>query len=830
MARMSSVVSIAATWLLLAAAASAALVNLGPVTHVVGNGNNSGGVDASGTAALLNTPTGCMFDGSNNLYFADTTNNVVRRIAAGGDTTTTWIGAMGQLGNSISAGNTRLQSPTDVVLSADGTKAYVADYALNIIFTATINVPTTLAYYVGNSGGLAGNADGTGTSAFLDGPQSIAVRNTGSAVVELYVTEARAHRVRKIVDTVTTIFAGSTVNVSGSTDATGTAASFNTPRGIAIVQSTSMVYVADSLNRKVRLINSGGVVTTIAGDGTAGNNDGVGTAARFVTPYGLVLDSSARYLYIADKGNNEVRRLTVSSNQIDTVMGNLAIGWTQTLSSVTSMIGAPAGVCLYRQGNQQRLYVTGDHSIAYAATRRTRTETMTLPSTPAPPTTTTTAAVTTTGAPTTTISATGAALVNLGPVTHVVGNGNNSGGVDGSGTAALLNTPTGCMFDGSNNLYFADTTNNVVRRIAAGSDTTTTWIGAIGQLGNSVSAGNTRLQSPTDVVLSADGTKAYVADYALNIIFTATINVPTTLAYYVGNSGGLAGNTDGTGTSAFLDGPQSIAVRNTGSAVVELYVTEARAHRVRKIVDTVTIIFAGSTVNVSGSTDATGTAARFNTPRGIAIVQSTSMVYVADSLNRKVRLINSGGVVTTVAGDGTAGNNDGVGTAARFVTPYGLVLDSSARYLFIADKGNNEVRRLTVSSNQIDTVMGNLAIGWTQTLSSVTSMIGAPAGVCLYRQGNQQRLYVTGDHSIAYAATRRTRTETMTLPSTPAPPTTTTTAAVTTTGAPTTTIGGNTTRSPLTTSPNATVPSVSAAPALPSIIIALVTIAALLIA
>jgi hypothetical protein len=427
-------------------------------------------------------------------------------------------------------------------------------------------------------------------------------------------------------------------------------------------------------------------------------------------------------------------------------------------------------------------------------------------------------------------AAASAALVNLGPVTHVVGNGNNSGGVDASGTAALLNTPTGCMFDGSNNLYFADTTNNVVRRIAAGGDTTTTWIGAIGQLGNSVSAGNTRLQSPTDVVLSADGTKAYVADYALNIIFTATINVPTTLAYYVGNSGGLAGNTDGTGTSAFLDGPQSIAVRNTGSSVVELYVTEARAHRVRKIVDTVTTIFAGSTVNVSGSTDATGTAARFDTPRGIAIVQSTSMVYVADSLNRKVRLINSGGVVTTVAGDGTAGNNDGVGTAARFVTPYGLVLDSSSRYLYIADKGNNEVRRLTVSSNQIDTVMGNLAIGWTQTLSSVTSMIGAPAGVCLYRQGNQQRLYVTGDHSIAYAATRRTRSKTMTLPSTPAPPTTTTTAAVTTTSAPTTTIGGNTTRSPLTNSPNATVPSVSAAPALPSIIIALVTIAALLIA
>ena len=122
----------------------------------------------------------------------------------------------------------------------------------------------------------------------------------------LYVADRDNNRIRKISSTgVVSTLAGS--GTAGHNDATGTAARFDRPSGV-VVDSSSNLYVADSENHRIRKITSAGVVSTFAGSGTAGHNDATGTAAKFNNPTGVAVDSSSN-LYVADTQNNRIRKI-----------------------------------------------------------------------------------------------------------------------------------------------------------------------------------------------------------------------------------------------------------------------------------------------------------------------------------------------------------------------------------------------------------------------------------------------------------------------------------------------------------------------------------------
>ena len=287
-------------------------------------------VNGNGTDSSFANPMGIAVS-NGTFYIADKENNRVRKIVASPNNS--FLGPYGSLSLSqLNFGNTTakvstfagngevgfgdgiggaaiLSAPEGVSLDGNGT-VYVADTGNNRIrkITASGNV-TTLA---GN--GTAAFGDGIGTAASFSGPRGIAVDGNGT----IYVADAGNNRIRKITASgdVTTL-AGNGTAAFG--DGIGTGASFSDPRGIA-VDGNGTIYVADTGNNRIRKITASGDVTTLAGNGTAAFGDGIGTAASFSGPRGIAVDGN-RTIYVADTGNNRIRKITASGN-VTTFAGN----------------------------------------------------------------------------------------------------------------------------------------------------------------------------------------------------------------------------------------------------------------------------------------------------------------------------------------------------------------------------------------------------------------------------------------------------------------------------------------------------------------------------
>jgi len=219
-------------------------------------------------------------------------NHRIRKIVISTGVVTTLAGSSS--GNTDATG-TSASFYIPIGITTDGTNLYVADYNNNRIRKIVIStgVVTTLA------GSSQGSTDATGTSASFYNPKGITTDGTN-----LYVADQSNHRIRKIVIStgVVTTLAGSS---QGSTDATGTSASFNYPRGIT-TDGTNL-YVADYNNDRIRkIVISTGVVTTLAGS-SSGFADATGTSASFNFPRAITTDGTN--LYVADTYNHRIRKI-----------------------------------------------------------------------------------------------------------------------------------------------------------------------------------------------------------------------------------------------------------------------------------------------------------------------------------------------------------------------------------------------------------------------------------------------------------------------------------------------------------------------------------------
>jgi sugar lactone lactonase YvrE len=216
-----------------------------------------------------------------------------------------WAGQVGVVGSTNGNGaNASFTYPTGIAVGTiSGNEIiYVADNGNNlirkIVFPGVFTSVTTLA-----GSGLTGFADGTGNAASFNNPTGVAIDTSGN----VYVADCYNHLIRKITSggEVTTL-AGS--GTWGYSDGIGTAASFHNPYGVA-VDASGNIYVADWGNHSIRKITSGGVVTTLAGSGSAGSADGTGTAASFYWPAGVAVDTSGN-VYVADSYTNLIRKIT----------------------------------------------------------------------------------------------------------------------------------------------------------------------------------------------------------------------------------------------------------------------------------------------------------------------------------------------------------------------------------------------------------------------------------------------------------------------------------------------------------------------------------------
>jgi NHL repeat len=254
-------------------------------------GDAQGNADGTGTAATFDSPSGVTTDGTN-LYVADKNNHRIRKIVIATGAVTTLAG--NGSGNADGTGTAAtFNSPYGI--TTDGTNLYVTDqgnHRIRKIVIATGAV-TTLA------GNGSGNADGTGTAATFNFPHGITTDGTN-----LYIADESNYRIRKIViaTRVVTTLAG---DGQGSADGTGTAATFRFPSDLT--SDGTNLYVADRANHRIRkIVMTTGAVTTLAGN-ALGSTNGTGTAATFNYPTGLTTDGAN--LYIADQGNHRIRKI-----------------------------------------------------------------------------------------------------------------------------------------------------------------------------------------------------------------------------------------------------------------------------------------------------------------------------------------------------------------------------------------------------------------------------------------------------------------------------------------------------------------------------------------
>ena len=275
-------------------------------------------------------------------------------------------------------------------------------------------------------------------------------------------------------------------------------------------------------------------------------------------------------------------------------------------------------------------------------------------------------------------------VISTGTVTTLAGLAGSAGSTDGTGTAARFGYPSGITTDGIN-LYIADSANNTIRKIVIATGAVTTLAGLAGSAGSTDGMGTAaRFYSPWGI--TTDGTNLYVVDsgnYTIRKIVISTGAV-TTLA----GSAGIQGSTDGTGTAARFYIPVGITTDGTN-----LYVVDGHNHTIRKIVISTGVVttLAGS-AGSAGSTDGTGTTARFYYPRGIT-TDGTNL-YVADYSNLTIRkIVISTGAVTTLAGRrGNQGSTDGEGTVATFYFLNDITTDGTN--LYVAD-GRNTIRQIS---------------------------------------------------------------------------------------------------------------------------------------
>ena len=639
----------------------------------------------------------------------------------------------------VSLSEAQFNYPSGIAEDSDG-NLYIADTANHRIRMITSDgVISTIA----GSGIEAGSNDGPGPSAKFYFPVGIAVGPSGN----LYVADYLNHKIRKLTRppspenawTVTTL-AGSGDN--GFRDDSASVSQFDHPYDVA-VDAGGNVYVADSVNHRIRKITPTGNVSTFAGSGIAGSSDDlVGLDAQFNVPVGLAFNSDETSLFVADRDNNVIREIDMTGdNEVSTYAGTGSVGFDDG-PAASATFDCPAGLAVDENNN---LYVSdkGNHAVRQ--------------------------------------------INSVGEVSTVGGSG-TAGFDNGKSTEAQLNNPTGVVVDFRGDVVVADAFNHVLRRIVVDPIQVTVEVDVTDANGTGVSAFvdvgalginpnlmyYTRWHYLTDNSMQPLGQSFYWIN--LPVVTTEVVSnrrptivemngtvdakgdeegASTTVCYEYSTDPNMLGpwrasTLAGSGLKGLLDvadDPLSAEFdMPQGLAVFEgtIYIADRDNHVIRKVSpDGEVSTFAGS--SEAGHSDGIGTAAQFDYPSDIAVDDSGNL-YIADEFNHQIRMITPDGVVTTVAGSGIAGFADGAAADAEFLYPKGVALDAEGN-IYVADTDNHLIRKITSDGTTVSTLAGSGIDGFLDGDNFEVVQFSAPQGLTVDALG---RIYVadTGNHRI----------------------------------------------------------------------------------
>ena len=323
--------------------------------------------------------------------------------------------------------------------------------------------------------------------------------------------------------------------------------------------------------------------------------------------------------------------------------------------------------------------------------------------------------------------------VEAGVVTTVVGSSTYAGKMDGVGTAAYFNTAADMTVtrDGST-LFVADYENHLIRTIDVGSQQVTTLAGLNGTDGYANGFGtNALFNYPTAVSISEDSMILFVGEemsHCVRMIAVYTKEV-TTLA---GSS--TSGHVDGVGTNAQFGEVWGVAAGGGRHGTI-VYVADYSNEVIRMIdVPSTVVTTLAGTSGTSGYLDGAGLSAIFSGPNGLALSHDGHVLYVAEYDGNRVRALEiSTGEVTTVAGDGTASFADGAGEHATFNGPVHVAVSVAGSALFVADDGNNRIRKIVLATKEVTTVAGSTG-GYADGMGT-SALFDSPAGVAVPANG-----------------------------------------------------------------------------------------------
>jgi sugar lactone lactonase YvrE len=654
------------------------------VTTLAGNGYG-GSTDGIGTEATLYKPTGVVTDLDGNVYVADQHEHRIRKITPEGVVTTLagngWNASVDGIGTAAS-----FNGPTGITIDADG-YLYVADReGLKIRKISPTGVVSTLA-----GSGTYGSTDGTGVAASFYWPTGVAV----DAEKNVYVADQLNNKIRKITPNgeVNTL-AGS--GNSGTLDGTGTSASFTAPWGITL-DSNKNIYVSDLLSHNIRKITPAGEVTTMAGSSTPGKMDGRGTSASFNWPHGVVTDASGN-VYVADQENATIRIIN-DSGYVSTFAGSGKYGFSDSIGTmaqfavVYSITVDYNGFIYVADGTRiRKITAPGGYFISPALPEGLsfNGSTGVLSGTP------------TISTPATdyTISAfneSGSSYWVVNMATEVVPPLVTSFSPDSAFEGSTV-TILGAHFTGTTEVSFGG---NPATTFNVENDTTiiaTVGKGASGYIRVATVGGSDSLQGfkhipvPAPNIIYPAETKIYFVGTPIDSLIPVNTGgevkgkgqvMVTTLA-----GSDNEGDDDGLGAGAGFYQPNGVAVDAQGNLIV----ADMLNNKIRKITPEGLVNTVAGNGN-SGSTDGAATTASFWNPSGVAI-DSVGNIYVADDLNHKIRKINSEGMVSTYAGNGSEGSANGPALEASFNNPTGLAIDALGN-LIVADYSNHKIRKIT---------------------------------------------------------------------------------------------------------------------------------------
>ena len=649
----------------------------GIISTIAGDGTlGYSGDGGPASAARLHDPDCLALDILGNIYVMDAGNFVVRKITTSGIiSTVAGNGTIGYSGDGGPATNAQLSRNSGLATDAVG-NIYISDYYNQRIRKI-------------NSGGVINTVAGTGTPGFSGdgGPATAAqIHSPGELCLDtagnIYFSDESNHRVRKInTSGVITTFAGNGGTGFYGDGGPALSCTFSELTGIQ-ADHLGNIFVADHLENRVRKINSTGIITTYAGGGTTGLGDGGPAIAAQLSGPGRIWVDRVGNLFIGDNLNHRIRKVN------DCVTPAPIVG--SSVNCVSHLVnltdGTPGGA--WSSGNTAVATVSGAGIITGVAAGTVIISY-------------------------TTISGCGAMsatkiinIINTPVINTIAGTGTvGYNGDTGPATSAELNYPTCANIDASGNLYIADNINNVIRKVStSGVISTFAGTGAAGYSGNGGPATAATFNRTNSLTFDHTG-NMYVVDQNTSVIRKINSSgIITTVA-----GGGFSGLGDGgPATVAQLDWPAAVAFDATGN----MYITEVHHKRIRKV-NTSGII---STIAGNGTLGYTGdggpaTAAVIGNVNGIAI-DATDNIYFTDFDNNVIRKINTAGIVKTIAGTGVAGftGDGGPATAAKLNTPYGLAFDATGN-LFFSESNGNHFRKIN-SSGIISTVAGNGSPGF----------------------------------------------------------------------------------------------------------------------